>query len=557
MGCMAERFAPIAEETLRDLAGPAAFGRGLTYHRQGRVELLSAGVTRAVASVRGTETYRVELRLQDASVAGTCECPAFEDSGFCKHMVAVALAAAETGALDRVAPLRDYLSGQGIEALVERLLRLAERDDGLMRDLEREVADLADSDEALVARYRKMIDEATDPRGGVDYWGAGAYADEIATLLPALNALARSGRAAAALELVEHLLDCIEEGIGEADDSEGEVYEVGAQACRLHLELCRAVRPDARALGEALFTRQVDGEMDLFAGAAETYADVLGPDGLATFHRLAAAAWAALPPPRRDTFCPRRSRLKAILDDAAQQAGDVDARIGLRKAELTEPGAYREIAELCVAAGREEEALRWIEEGLWCFEDRPDDRLQRRAAELMVRAGRAAEAQSLLWRVFERHPSLAVFRELAAIPTTESPVAKATAMLREAAQRAAKAGARLNAPAQILLDLQLELGAVDDAWVTAQTWGVGEHRLMALAERTIESHGALAAAAYQSAAESRIAAGGSQAYDEAVALVRRRGLACNDAADQAAYVDDLRTRHKAKRTFIQRLQVLN
>ncbi|HEY3694484.1 hypothetical protein [Phenylobacterium sp.] len=47
--------------------------------------------------------------------------------------------------------------------------------------------------------------------------------------------------------------------------------------------------------------------------------------------------------------------------------------------------------------------------------------------------------------------------------------------------------------------------------------------------------------------------GGAGNYDEAVQCIRRRGEACGDAVAQAAYVAALATRHKAKRTFVQKL----
>jgi uncharacterized Zn finger protein len=556
MAAMTERFGAISQEMLLALAGKAALARGLAYYKEGRVALMSAGAERAQASVRGTETYRVDLRARRGGLTGTCECPAFDDSGFCKHMVATALAASEAGAADRIGPLREHLVAQGAEALADRLLRLAERDVDLLASIEREIADTTESDEALLARYRTAIDQATDPRGGVDYWGAGAYAEEIASVIEPLRTLARSGRARPALELAEHLLEAIEEGMGEADDSEGEIYDVGLQAVALHLELCRVVRPDPVELAGTLFELQMDGVTDLFTDADETYAEVLGLDGLAEFHRQAREAWTALPAAKRNQYDGRRSVLKSILDRAAERAGDVDARIALRQAELAEPAAYREIADICLAAGRQEEALRWIEEGLWCFEDRPDEPLQRSAADLMARAGRRADAEALLWRVFERRPTLATYAELAALAGAQSPGARAAAFLREAAARAAKAGPHLNEPAMTLFDLQMELGAVDDAWETVQAWGVGEGRLGALADRSIASHSDLAARTYQFLAESRISLGGAGNYDEAITLIRRRALARGDDADQAAYVEDLKTRHKAKRTFVQRLQGL-
>ena len=46
-----------------------------------------------LAQVAGTEDYRTELTGRGEDFDGECSCPAFEDWGFCKHMVATALAA--------------------------------------------------------------------------------------------------------------------------------------------------------------------------------------------------------------------------------------------------------------------------------------------------------------------------------------------------------------------------------------------------------------------------------------------------------------------------------
>ena len=94
---------------------------------------------------------------------------------------------------------------------------------------------------------------------------------------------------------------------------------------------------------------------------------------------------------------------------------------------------------------------------------------------------------------------------------------------------------------------------IAEAWVTAQAGDVSELQLRALAEASLASHPHLAMSAYERLAERRIQLGGAGNYDEAVALIRRRALACADAAAQAAYVRELALRHKAKRTFVQRL----
>ena len=84
------RFDPHA---LRDLAGDAVFARGEAYFQDGMVDILGIEPTRILARVAGTEYYRTVITGQRTAIDGECSCPAFEREGFCKHMVAVALAA--------------------------------------------------------------------------------------------------------------------------------------------------------------------------------------------------------------------------------------------------------------------------------------------------------------------------------------------------------------------------------------------------------------------------------------------------------------------------------
>ena len=104
---------------LKRLAGAAVFSRGETYHRDGRVEILALEARRVLARVAGTEAYRVNLLGSGEAIKGECTCPAFDDYGFCKHMVATALAANESdrdpapegaGALARILSWRNPAS---------------------------------------------------------------------------------------------------------------------------------------------------------------------------------------------------------------------------------------------------------------------------------------------------------------------------------------------------------------------------------------------------------------------------------------------------------------
>ena len=125
---------------LKGRAGETVFARGQAYHRDGHVLILAVESHRVLAEVQGSEDYRVELTGRGASIAGRCTCPAFEDRGFCKHMVATALAAnAERDDGDgqqRVCPLdriREHLKSKDAAELVQLIVSLAEEDFGPLR----------------------------------------------------------------------------------------------------------------------------------------------------------------------------------------------------------------------------------------------------------------------------------------------------------------------------------------------------------------------------------------------------------------------------------------
>jgi uncharacterized Zn finger protein len=142
-------------EPLRLLAG-GAFERGEAHHRDQRVEILAIEPGRVLAKVAGTEDYRVNLLGAGETVSGECACPAFDDHGFCKHMVAAALTANESHhdhgqvSVSPLARIRAHLADQPNEALVEMIVELAERDRALFRKLE--IASAAHS--ALTRRRR-------------------------------------------------------------------------------------------------------------------------------------------------------------------------------------------------------------------------------------------------------------------------------------------------------------------------------------------------------------------------------------------------------------------
>src|ERR1700734_1284218 len=284
---------------LKQLAG-AAFARGEAYHRDGRVEILALEPRRVLAQVAGTEDYRVNLLGKGETIKGECTCPAFDDYGFCKHMVAAALAANESdhgpesvgaGALARI---RAHLADKPNGVLVGMIVELAERDRALFRKLE--IASAADGadDKTLAARLNKAIDQATATRGYVEYGEAGGWAGGVDEALDVLEALdSRHDRLL--FKLAERAIDRIESAIESVDDSNGECITLLERARDMHIRAARGARPDPVALARDLYERETGDGYGTFDGAAWLYADVLGAAGLAEYRRLATEAWQKLP----------------------------------------------------------------------------------------------------------------------------------------------------------------------------------------------------------------------------------------------------------------------
>lgn len=549
------RFDP---EKVRALAGDRSFARGEAYHRDGQVNILSLTTKRVLAEVVGTENYRVELTAQGGTLGGSCTCRAFVDYGFCKHMVATAFAAnvagleaAGDGALGHI---RAHLKELGLDALVDMIVELAEHDFTLFRRLESAAAVARADDKTLEASLRKAIDQATRTSGYLEYREVGAWAAGVEAVLDTLARLASGTRAKLGHSLIEHALRRIEAAIQGIDDSDGHGGALLDHAQEIHLTAVNAVRPDAVKLARDLFARETEGLYDTFHGAAESYAEALGKAGLAEYRRLATEAWgkvaARMGKPRAvDAETIDGFRIASILDQFAERDGDVEARIAIRAKDLSTPWRYQQLAEFCREQGREEEALRYAEEGLWIFEDdKPDDRLVFLAVELLNKAGRNEDAAAHLWRAFERAPSFEIYTRIGKLEGAASRRALAILEASAGKQRTGFWGF----PADLLVRVLIHEEMFEEAWTAVQRHGASEQVKEALVEAT-ETTRPLDAMAFYAAKVERLAGSGSgDSYEEAVKLIRRLAK-LRDPAEHAAYVADIKERFRRRRNFMKLL----
>jgi uncharacterized Zn finger protein len=131
---------PFDGEALRRAAGDKVFARGEAYAAHGQVQLLSMSEEAILAAAFGTRDYTVHLERPGPRVAGECTCPAYEDSGLCKHMVATALVANQViiegaGPPDRIGGLAERIAGLDQAGMRRLLMEVATSDWRMLRAL--------------------------------------------------------------------------------------------------------------------------------------------------------------------------------------------------------------------------------------------------------------------------------------------------------------------------------------------------------------------------------------------------------------------------------------
>jgi len=272
--------APIIDlETLRAETFTAVWDRGAAYAADGGVALVSVREGRLAARVTGTETYRCVIEGSGLR-AMTFTCPAFEDyPGPCKHLIAVALTLALDGT-DVTASgvrVRDWLMELEREALVSRILDLAEADPDLEACLLLKAETAPARPQELEDILRKAVAEATATQGFVDYRRMRECASGVDAVIDRMMAAAGAGRieAEAVLGLVPDLIGRLEDAVGETED-DGHIGMLLGREVEVLAAAVRTAQPDAQAFDLGTDYAEIGPpEGDL--------AEAMGKEGLAAY----------------------------------------------------------------------------------------------------------------------------------------------------------------------------------------------------------------------------------------------------------------------------------
>ncbi|MEQ6340670.1 MAG: SWIM zinc finger family protein [Gammaproteobacteria bacterium] len=569
----------ISRSTLEDLAGSTAFQRGEEYCYVGAVERLRATDGKITAQVEGTETYQVELRDDGGDLAYDCTCPRAADGYFCKHCVAVGLAwleenaaAPKSGAAsgkkkqrDPWRDIKEYLTTQPSEALVELLLDVAQRDDRLYQSLLLKT-ERSSSGGNVAKAYQRAIDGATRIHGFVDWREVGTFAGNIDQVADSLAELLKPDTAAMLVDLAEYAIERVENALEQVDDSNGEIGSIVYRLGELHLKACTMARPESTGLAERLFRFETTLPFGVCSFDVTTYGDALGKEGLRRYRELAEAEWRKLKPRDvKDSYDTHRATITRIMERLAEASGNVEELVAIKSQDLSSCYRYLDIAEIWTKAKQPDKALEWAERGLKAFPERPDNRLRDFLVAAYLARKRNDEALQLTWIQFEERSSLEHYKKLHDVagklglwPEQRD---RALARVTEIIAREASATSHWKPkPSMPNYSLRVEIALweqdLDAAWTAAHEGACDRGLLVTLAGKLESSRPDDAINLYRRVVPPIVAQTNNTAYEEATKFIRKVGAlmnAQNQSRQFGDYLAELRVQYKPKRNFIKLL----
>jgi uncharacterized Zn finger protein len=562
----------ISRATLREIAGPTIFERGVNYFEDGLVASLTEQNEQISGKVRGTHQYRVKLWEEEGSLSYDCTCPMGFEGQFCKHCVAVGLAWLAGGASksrESGGDVEKFVRSLRPDALVDLILKWAKRDEAFRRELLLKAKSAGDVPDMLKT-FKKAIDKVVVTDDFIDDREMRSYIQDINDVVGSVAELLAKGQAAVVIELCEYAMERVQEAIvGNVDDSNGSMEGILQRLQDMHLEACIAAKPDQEELAKRLLDFELSSEF-AFQDAVVTYAEALGEKGLARYRELAEAEWVDVPqlkPGENASDYSSRYRITCIMETLARQSGDIERLVAVEARNLSHAYGFLQIAEIYHRAQQHDKALEWAERGVKAFPERTDNRLRDFLAEEYLRRKRIDEALNLIWVQFAERPGVENYKKL---HRYSNPVKRwqgfrerALETLRREIQSEYEASKKSWRPLESpdnsrLVEIFIWEGDTEAAWREANAGGTCRRDLwLQLAAMREKDHPTDSIKVYKSFIDPIVEQKNNNAYKEAAELLGKIKALMERLGEQVAfhsYLTNVRAVHKPKRNFMKLLE---
>jgi uncharacterized Zn finger protein len=364
-----------------------------------------------------------------------------------------------------------------------------------------------------------------------------------------------AGEAARAVPLLRKAADRMTRALMYMDDSSGIIGDDLRRIVSLYARACTVAPPKPAALAKWLVDLACDGPgwprvlLPEFAGA-------LGDRGLSEVTRLVEERTRTTDP---ESWTSVHS-LRDLREQLAEVGGDLDRYVTVLAENLTSAIQYERITHALREAGRRQDAITWARRGL---ADKPgwphSDQLRDALVSILLTEDQTEDAVRVRREEYARHPTGTTYRALAATSTqveADDPTAWALEILTERVGRQPVYAAEL-------LDALGILGRHDEAWLLAQQHRsvLGDRQWLKILDQRRIDHPKDVLTPYQDLIEHQVLnSADKHRYRRAAALLSDLRDAYASAGDRAAfttYLENLRSRHVRRPTFIRTLDAAN
>ncbi len=521
---------------IRSLASAITIKRGQDYYARGRVQSLSSTFTGIRAFILGQRVYSVELNAIGKELDYDCTCPMGEQGDFCKHCVAVAIAFLNDPPPEDIFPieeLRAQLTAETPARLAELILGWAADNEMLQNRLYEYQALLAGPDAAIAALRRALVKALRESPHDFP-----TYAEAVHTALDPIEKLLPTAPDSV-IEICEEAAKALIPASEYADEDDEDLAALQDRIEDIHRDAALLAKPNPVKLAERLFKLETESSIYLFSDAAETYKEVLGPTGLATYRDLAENA----------TFT-RPEERDRILESIARATGRIEDLIAVLARDLSTADRFTRIIAACRQAANQPQALTWAERGHKLY---PTSVALREAlADEYHQANRSEDALKLIWKAYAESPGLPLYEVLKrhAERANDWPEHRDRALGLIRSKIAASKGKQDHSA---LVEILLAEGNPEEAWREAQAAGCASHLWLQLAEAREKKHPGDAAPIFLKRADEELARVRNSNYDVPIALLLRAAKLMKKLGAMPHFhrhLDALREQHKTKRKFL-------
>ncbi len=231
----------------------------------------------------------------------------------------------------------------------------------------------------------------------------------------------------------------------------------------------------------------------------------------------------------------------------AEENDSPEDLVAVLSKDLTSSASFHRIAEVLQAAGREEDALRWLQKGLNAFGELADAKLVESTLRLLIKFERFSEGTALGWRRFDQARDLAGYQLLQIAATSAGQWKE----FRERAIYLLETQAPEPGSDAALVEIYLWEGDIERAWLCARARGAPEHLWMELARARELRHPAECAAIYERAVEQALLAfENSKQIIALIEHVHSLRVRAGELSTFHRWLDAVRQQHSTRSRFV-------